>query len=103
MGALHLKYPVAESHSPCMALHALLENALQHGDHDPYCDDIVQIANAMMECTKTFGIFFVALDERLEQRDYVGALQVGVALVQHEAFLLDILADKPVQHASSLN
>lgn len=103
MGVPQLKFPVAESHTPCMALYALLERALQDGDHRRYDDDIVQIANAVMSCTKSFGILFVVLDERLEHRDYMGALQVGAALVEHEAMLLDVACGKPIQPASTLN
>ncbi len=75
MSVPQLKFPVAESHTPCMALYALLERALREGDHDPYDNDIVQIGNALMACTKSFGMLFVVLDERLEHRDYKGALQ----------------------------
>ncbi|WP_342167051.1 hypothetical protein [Methylobacterium sp. SD21] len=103
MGVPQLKFPVAESHTPCMALYALLERALQDGDHDPYDNDIVQIGNALMASTKSFGMLFVVLDERLEHRDYAGALQVGAALVEHEALLLDVACGKPVRHASTVN
>lgn len=89
MSVPQLKFPVADAHTPCMAIYALLERARSEGNHDPYDDDIVQIANALMSIEKSFGIFFVYLDEKLEQKDYFGALQVGAALVQHEATLLE--------------
>lgn len=95
-----------ESQQPsttCERVYALLQKMYAEGYHQPYEDAMVQLGNQLMAVTRTFGDYFLALDERIMNRDYGGALQIGRAMVEHEAMLHSIYAGEPVRSRQSLN
>ncbi|WP_342107777.1 hypothetical protein [Methylobacterium sp. SI9] len=49
---------------------------------------ILRLANIAMHATDAFNPFILALDERLDQCDYAGALLIARAMVQQEDVLL---------------
>ncbi|WP_238232658.1 flagellar biosynthesis repressor FlbT [Methylobacterium thuringiense] len=87
----------------CKTIYVLLQRMYRDGNHQAHEDAFLQLANKLMSVTRTYGTFFLALDDRIQERDYAGALLVGQALLQHEAMLHDIAAGKPIRRSATLN
>ena len=87
----------------CARICALLEQVHRDNDHGPHVGAIMALADPLMDAAGSFTIYISALGERLIDRNYADALNVGRLMVQHEAMLLGIADKRPSNHLARLN
>lgn len=92
-----------DAHTVCEKIYIHLQRICAEQTQAGHEDAIIRLANQLMAVTQTYGPFFVALDEQIEQRNYAGALKIGQALLEHEAILHSLLGLKPFRHNFTVN
>lgn len=92
-----------ETGTICERIYLLLLRIYDSNDQSVYGNKIVELANELMSATNTYDILFLYLYDALTNLDYGKAVQVGKLLLQHEAVLHEIAAERTIGRPSFLN
>ncbi|MGU3329582.1 hypothetical protein ACLBXB_21895 [Methylobacterium mesophilicum] len=87
----------------CKRMCVMIRRMQRGGNFTDHESHFMTLANQLIAKTQSFGVYIVEIYTCMIEDDFETAIQIGEAMVQHEALLLSVAAGKALHHGATIN